>query len=80
MKLPKHKSILVIFFRKERDAKIDATIATIERHIEQLKKQLECDIVKYDSEAQEKIKALQEQTLGEAEKGGVKEEVLKKIN
>lgn len=68
------------FFRKERDAKIDATIATIERHIEQLKKQLECDIVKYDSEAQEKIKALQEQTLGEAEKGGVKEEVLKKIN
>ena len=68
------------FFRKERDAKIDATIATIERHVEQLKKQLECDIVKYDSEAQEKIKALQEQTLGEAEKGGVKEEVLKKIN
>lgn len=68
------------FFRKERDAKTDATIATIERHIEQLKKQLECDIVKYDSEAQEKIKALQEQTLGEAEKGGVKEEVLKKIN
>lgn len=68
------------FFRKERDAKIDATIATIERHIEQLKKQLECDIVKYDSGAQEKIKALQEQTLGEAEKGGVKEEVLKKIN
>lgn len=68
------------FFRKERDAKIDATIATIERHIEQLKKQLECDIVKYDSEAQEKIKALQEQTLDEAEKGGVKEELLKNLN
>lgn len=68
------------FFGKERDAKIDASIATIEQHIEQLKKQLECDIVKCNAEAQAKIKALQEQTLDEAEKGGVKEELLKKIN
>lgn len=68
------------FFRKERDAKIDATIATVEQHIEQLKKQLECDIVKCNAETQAKIKALQEQTLDEAEKGGVKEELLKKIN
>lgn len=68
------------FFRKERDAKIDATIATVEQHIERLKNQLECDIVKCDSEAQEKIKALQEQTLDEAEKGRVKEELLKNLN
>ena len=33
------------FFRKERDAKIDATIATVEQHIEHFKKQLECDIL-----------------------------------
>ena len=68
------------FFGKERDAKIDASIATIEQHIEQLKKQLECDIVKCNAEAQAKIKALQEQTLDEAEKGGVKEELLKNLN
>lgn len=68
------------FFRKERDAKIDATIATVEQHIEQLKKQLEHDIAECDAEAQEKLKDLQEQILDKAEKGGVKEELLKNLN
>lgn len=64
-----------VFFRKERDAKIDATIATIERHIEQVKAELADDIAKCDAEAQEKIRSLQRQILDEAEKGGVKNEV-----
>ena len=41
---------------------------------------MEHDIAECDAEAQEKLKDLQEQILDKAEKGGVKEELLKNLN
>ena len=61
------------FFRKERDAKIDATIATIERYVEQVKANLASDTEECEQEAQRKIKGLKEYALHRAEQIGATE-------
>ena len=63
------------FFRKERDAKIDATIATIERYVEQVKASLASDTEECEQEAQRKIKGLKEYALHRAEQIGATEDL-----
>ena len=67
------------FFRKERDAKIDATIATIERYVEQVKANLASDTEECEQEAQRKIKGLKEYALHRAEQIGATEDLEKMI-
>ena len=66
---------MLIFFRKERDAKIDATIATIERHVEQVKASLASDTEECEQESQRKIKGLKEYALHRAEQIGATEDL-----
>ena len=66
-------------FRKKRDAELDAKIAALDRHIEQVKQNLADELAKCELEVEEKNNNLYERILDEAERSHVKDEVVQAI-
>ena len=67
-------------FRKKRDAELDAKIAVLDRHIEQVKRNLADELAKCEQDAEEKKNSLCERILDEAEQSHVKDEVVQEIS
>ena len=74
----KQKEVFTLF-RKKRDAELDAKIAVLDRHIEQVKKNLAGELAKCERDAEEKKNSLYERILDEAERSHVKDEVIQRI-
>ena len=64
-------------FRKKRE--LDAKIAALDRHIEQVKQNLADELAKCELEVEEKNNNLYERILDEAERSHVKDEVVQAI-
>lgn len=74
----KRKKTFALFKRK-RDAEIDAKIAVLDRHVEQVKQNLADELAKCEQDAEEKKNSLYERILDEAERSHVKDEVIQRI-
>lgn len=66
-------------FRKKRDAELDAKIAVLDGHIEQVKQNLADEVAKCEQDAEEKKNSLYKWILDEAERSHVKDEVIQRI-
>lgn len=66
-------------FRKKRDAELDAKIAVLDGHIEQVKQNLADELEKCGQDAEEKKNSLYERILDEAEQNHVNDEVAQEI-
>lgn len=66
-------------FRKKRDAELDAKIAALDRHIEQVKQNLADELAKFELDVEEKNNNLYERILDKAERNHVKDEVVQEI-
>lgn len=66
-------------FRKKRDAELDAKMAALDRHIEQVKQNFADELAKCEKDAEEKKNSLYERILDEAERSHVKDEVIQRI-
>ena len=74
----KQKEVFTLF-RKKRDTELDAKIAVLDRHIEQVKQKLADELAKCEQNAEEKKNSLYKRILDEAEQNHIKDEVVQEI-
>lgn len=74
----KQKEVFTLF-RKKRDTELDAKIAVLDRHIEQVKQKLADELAKCEQNAEEKKSSLYKRILDEAEQNHIKDEVVQEI-